>query len=345
MNRFISFCVLISLFSVRSIMADDADAVPASATTQPDFTLVDKLADGLKVRKHAANFTALVDLTKPKIVFGGRDMIWVMHDPAGKPIFAMNRAYDMQIGKEQPGCYLFDSNDSYYTDPPDDTVLVYTRFVDTHPIVVARDLDRGVVYQARWDSAPQSGSGAFTDTRNIFLLCDGSHHWHFLAEGPIGTRGRCGYDERFDDSVSADAQWPSDPNQPAQLSFTLSTTDSWGYDGDAYHEFMTVRRKMTPGQVDNPDFVDPADTADNSLRPFKRQGPYYVIAAKSESLDSFVRRFFHNEIKENNNQPKTAALLQSTETSLRASNPWLSTSIVKGETIILPEKMYRSSDE
>jgi hypothetical protein len=345
MNRLISFCVLVFFFSVRSAIADDADAVPASATTQPDFTLVDKLADGLKVRKHAANFTALADLTKPKLIFGGRDMVWVMHDPAGKPIFAMNRAYDLQIGKDQPACYLLDSNDNYFVDPPDGPTLIYTRFVDAHPIIVARDPVHGVVYQAHWDSAPESGSGAYTDTRNIFLLCDGNHRWHFLTEGPIGTGGRCGYDEHFDDAVSADVQWTSDPTQPVQLFFTLSTTDSWGFDGDMYHNFMTVRRKVIPGQSDIQGVADAEDPGDFAPGPFKRQGPYYVIAGKSESLDSFVRRFFHIQIKENANDAKTVALIQSTEAALRTTNPWLATDIVKGETIILPEKMYRSNNE
>jgi len=316
----------------------------ASATTQPDLTILDKLNDRLKIRQAAGNFTALADMTRPKFIWGGRNMLWIMHDGAGKPMFAMNRAYALQIGRQQPACYLLESHD-YYWDDPDGPTLIYTRFVDEHPLVVARDPSRGVIYQARWDSAPQSGSGAITQTRNIFLLCDGEHRWHLLGEGPIGSGGQCGGDEQINDAVEADSRWTGNPAHPVELSFTMLTTDLWDYDGENFHESMTVRRRMAPGPVDSSGYAKPEMAVDMSPGPFKRGGPYYLIASKGELLDSFVRRLCHQDLSGVQSEAKKRTIVESTEASLRKTNPGLSTEIAKGEKIILPEKTYGSSDD
>jgi hypothetical protein len=267
-----------------------------------------------------------------------------MHDAAGKPMFAMNRAYDLQIGKQRRGCYLLESHD-YCWDDPDVPMLIYTRYEDAHPLVVERDLSRSVIYQARWDSAPQSGSGGITQTRNIFLLCDGEHRWHLLGEGPIGSGGQCGGDEQINDAAEADAQWAGNPAHPVELSFTMLTTDLWDYDCEKFNESMTVRRKMVPGPVDPSGYSNPEVAADLSPGPFKRQGPYYMIASKNESLDSFVRRFCHIDLSGAQREAQKRAFVESAEASLRKSNPRLSSEIATGQTIILPQKMYGSSDD
>ncbi len=315
----------------------------ASATTQPDLTVLDKLDDRLKIGQTAGNFTALADLTRPKFIWGGRDMLWIMHDGAGKPMFAMNRAYDLKIGTQQPAWFLLESHD-YWWDDPDGPMLIYTRFVDAHPLVVVRDPTRGVIYQARWDSAPQSGSGAITQTRNIFLLCDGEHRWHLLGEGPIGSRGQCGGDEQINDAVEADARWAGNPAHPVELSFTMLTTDLWDYDGENFHESMTVRRRMALGPVDSSGYSNPEAVADTSPGPFKRQGAYYVIASKRESLDSFVRRFCRLDLLGMKDESQKRTFVESTEAAIRKTNPGLSAAIASGQAIVLPEKMYRFGD-
>src|SRR5580700_6125450 len=110
MNRIISLVVLF-----LSLGGTPMFAAAASVTTQPD--LLDKLNDGLKIRRAAENFTALADLTHPKFIWGRRDLLWIMYDADGKPMFAMNRAYNLQIGKQQAACYLLESHDYCWDDP------------------------------------------------------------------------------------------------------------------------------------------------------------------------------------------------------------------------------------
>lgn len=161
MNRFTSLAVLFVLLRVAPIFA--GEAVPASATTQPDMTVLEKLDDTLQVRRQANSFSALVDLTRPNLVWGGRDMLWITRDDFGKPGFAMNRAYPLQVGRDRPAWYLMESHD-FWLDTGDSPWIPYTYFFDHDPVVVARDRARGVIYQARWTSAPESGSGACTST-------------------------------------------------------------------------------------------------------------------------------------------------------------------------------------
>jgi hypothetical protein len=145
--------------------------------------------------------------------------------------------------------------------------------------------------------------------------------------------------------VEAGVQWTGNPVHPVELSFTMLTTDLWDYDCEKFNESMTVRRRMAPGPLGSWGYSNPEVGADISPGPFKRQGPYYVIADKSETLDSFVQRFRHQDLVGNQTEAKKRAFVESTEASLRTTNPWLSTEIIKGETIIIPEKMYGSSDD
>ena len=79
--------------------------------------------------------------------------------------------------------------------------------------------------------------------------------------------------------------------------------------------------------------------------PFKREGPYYLIASKSESLDSFVRRFCHLDLSGVHSEAQKRIYVESAEASLQKTNPWLSTEVAEGQTIVLPEKMYRYGDD
>ncbi len=298
--------------------------LPATADIPIGVTQVDKL-DCLAIRQHAATVDALVQITQPKFVSNGTDLLWITHDSAGKVGFAMNRAYHLQIGPEQPAWYLLESHDNWL-DPPDRPWIPYTRCVDPNPKIVARDPVRGVVYQTCWNSAPLSGSGADTTTRNIFLLCDGSHHWHLLGEGPIADSGADGISEYRSQSVEADVTWTDDSSSPVKLNFVLLSKDDWGMDDDnPNHPTLTIRQRMVPGPVDTAGVAEGIDPADIGPGPFKQQGPQYVILTNDEPRTAFTLDLLHYccILPNQMGQAKNAQILRSAENALKQTNPSL----------------------
>ncbi len=248
----------LSILLLLPTMAALADDVPRPAITQPSVTAVDKLDNGLKIRQQAESFDALARLTNPKFVWRDRDMLWITHDESGKVEFTMNRAYDLQIARATPACFLLDAHN--YWDKTEGPAFLYTRFVDPQPMIIARDPVRGVVYQVHWNSSPAEGSGSITQTRNIFLLCDGKHRWHLLGEGPVGSSGCSGASEYIADSVEADVTWKNDPSSPVKLTFTLLTKDDWGLEGGELdtpdHPSLTICRTMVPAIADSGGLAD-----------------------------------------------------------------------------------------
>jgi hypothetical protein len=340
MFRYCSFVLSISLLAVgpATRAGDVANGVGTQLSAADDVRVIDKLDDGLKISQQAKTFDAMVGLVKPRLFWRNHDVLWTVRNEANQLSFVMNRAYNLRIGHNEPACYLLESHDYRYE--PDGSGLIYTRSVDDHPLVVAHDPVRGVIYQARWESVPASGSGSMTETRNIFFLCDGEHRWHFIDEGPVGETGQLGVDERYSDAVEVDAKWTADPAHPVKLSYTLVTTDSWEHLGEN-HQSVSVRRRMVPGLEHSPGFYDGFDAADYSPGQFKREGPNYVVASTGESLDAFVQRLFHSEMDWKKTKNEKDKFIEAAAASLRQTNPSLTTDIVKGEIIILPEKMWQ----
>jgi hypothetical protein len=326
-----------------------ADDVPNPAITQSSPTAVDKLDDGLKTLQQAESFDALARLTKPKFVWRDRDMLWIIHDESGKVGFAMNRAYDLQVAHATPASFLLDGHN--YLDKTEGPAFPYTRFVDPQPVIIARDPVRGVVYQVHWNSSPAEGSGHITQTRNIFLLCDGRHRWHLLGEGPVGSSACSGASEYIADSVQANVMWENDPSSPVKLAFTLLTRDDWGLEGGGLdtldHPSLTICRTMVPAVADSrglPNDILPEDIAPGA---FQRQGPCYVIESKTEPLRDFLRRLAHRcsdvpiVADGNGRNIKTS---QAASKALIALNPFLTAEVPAGAKIVLPEWFHAGED-
>lgn len=287
------------LTSVVCLLALTSEAVFSEPSPQfpPNAVLqLSALDHALTIRQKAARYDELVRSTRPQFTWRAHDMLWITHDAKGRVGFLMNRAYDIQFPAAAPGCYLL-SADGYAWPDRQEQSFVFTQAADTKPIIVARDPHRGVVYQARWRSSPVMGSGSITDTRNVFLLCDGEHHWHLLGEGPVTRSGCLGASEYYHDSIEAGVHWTSDPSHSVNFTFTYLVTSEWETDqhglDDPHHPSLTIRWDMAPfagPHRGSPDDIDPGDCSPGL---FKSKGKAYVIASKSEPLSAFSDRLAH----------------------------------------------------
>jgi hypothetical protein len=310
------------IFSVL-IGAFFANAKTGAADTTA--AAIQKLDSTLSISDRAQSLDLLVQQTNPKFVWKTRDMLWIAHDERGKVGFVMNRAYDLQIGGGNPVCCLLQAHD-YYVDTgvnDDNPVFPFTEGSDPKPIIVARDPARGVIYQARWISSPYAGSGSFKETRNLFLLCDGQHRWHFLEEGPISSSCCMGADEYLSSRVEATITWTDNPLSPVKLRFVLADRDVWnlhGADPDAPGlPSITIRHRMVAA---------PAKDEDDAPGAFTSQGLPFVVAERSEALDDLLRRVDRYK--------------QDTVRQLRVEvgelNPSLGRDVYTGEKILLPSR-------
>jgi hypothetical protein len=316
------FISLVTLVSFARVAGDDISAASAAG---PRVAAIDKLDSTLSISDRAQSLDLLVRQTKPKFVWRTRDMLWIAHDERGKVGFVMNRAYDLQIGSGNPVCCLLVAHD-YYVDAgvnDDNPVFPFTRGSDPKPIIVARDPARGVIYQARWASAPYAGSGSVTETRNLFFLCDGQHRWHFLEEGPISSSDCMGADDYLSSRVEATITWTDNALTPVKLRFVLADRDVWnlhGADPDAPGlPSITIRHRMVAA---------PAKDDDDAADAFTSQGLPFVVAERSEALDDLLRRVDRYK--------------QDTVRQLRVEvgelNPSLGPEVYAGEEILLPSR-------
>ena len=321
----------------------------AACTPQADIQTTDKLPNSLANLQQAKDFDSLVQLTKPKFTWGARDMLWVVHDITGRVGFTMNRAYHLRIGHSPQACCLLNAK-GYYLDLNEQAIYCsYTAFNDLHSIIVARDPRRGVVYQVRWKSAPEEGSGAMTVTRNIFLLCDGEHRWHFLGEGPAGSSACCGVDRYSADRVEARATWTDNTSTPLRFQLTFLTEYDWdigGRDlGTPGIPSLTVHRTMVPlsksasGLSPNP----PPERSD-APDPFTNEGPDCIVAPRTESLHAFVDELAQSNCCASLLQGKVSdqeQAYQAAEVQLKHANPSLGSKVSAGSTIFLPPPIGR----
>jgi hypothetical protein len=334
---FVPAILSVLTFAASSVVRADAASHPREAEK------LAKLDDTLKVRCRAESFDSLVRLTRPRLTWRGHDMLWVTQDAAGRVGFVMDRAYD--LGQPGPVFCLLEA-DGYCWPDAQQGAFRYTRATDTAPIIVARDPKHGVVYHARWQSAPQTGSGRMIDTRHVFLLCDELHRWHLLGDGPITSEGANGADEVDEQTIETMATWTAVPEHPVDLAFTLLATKQWGLSGDGqnnpHHPSLTIRWDMVPGKSDTGGLADGIDAEDAPPGPFAAKQPPYIVASQSESLDGLARRIAHcsTGFPVNGDDHAKRRYMDQLEVSLRQLNPALGRRITAGERIVLSEQMH-----
>jgi hypothetical protein len=304
------------------------------------------LPGGLIIRRQAKDFDTMVRQTKPDFVWNGTDMLWITQDASGKLGFTMDHAYTVQLtGRRDKTCCLFDC-DGYAlgNEGCDGPAYPFTHESDAKPVKAAHDLKWGTVYQARWRDVGDMGSGCNRDTRNIFLLCDNAQHWRFLGDGPIANSHQDGASDSTVDTVRADVRWTGDAANPAELSFTLLSAHAWEPDLRTTIS-LTVRRKMvlTPGHS-----LLNAYERDS----YRQEGPYYVIAAKSEPLPSFAAKVTHCwgldlgvwglTYGDAKLTAGTTLINKEIENSLLRIDPSLAGGIKAGAKIVMPDKLNKS---
>ena len=278
------------------------------------------LDDGVVVAARAATVDELVRSTRPKLVWGDRNLLWVTHDPMTNRVgFRMNRAVPVTIGGVDQWGLLVGSG--CWDEQAEDTR--YAQADDPRPIVVARSPTGGVVYQARWSSGVQGGSGRITDERNIVLLCDARHRWQFLAEGPrVTSHEQCGARQSFSARVEVRAAWTGDPARPVRLAYTVCET----YDvvTDEPQASRTTRWEAVPARRPT--------ASDDPPGAFVRSGQRYTVADRAESVDAWAARWSRRDA-----DPPPAAAVRRLIADVRHANPTLGPALSVGQRVNLPE--------
>ena len=233
---------------------------------------------------------------------------------------------------------------------------MYTRAVDDHPTIVARNPKHGVLYQVRWDAAPLDGSGNWIETRNLYLLRDANQKWHLIAEGPVVDRGALGASEYESESVKTSVTWTADAKHPVDLTFTLMKKDKWTTSTDASDSettsSMIICRHLitkTAAEIESAQGLpDGRSEGDISPGAFKRQGSYFVLAEKAESLDRFMVQLSHccdRPFQKHDGLVKSKEINEWALRAIQKANPSLGSFVASGTTIVLPEGFYYSEDE
>ncbi|MGA2233219.1 MAG: hypothetical protein ABSH22_20140 [Tepidisphaeraceae bacterium] len=293
------------------------------------------LPGGLIIRRQAEDFDAMVRQTKPDFVWNGADMLWITHDASGKPGFTMDHAYMVELtGQSKKTCCLF-SCDGYALAGGDGPEYPFTFESAAQSEKIAQDSKWGAVYQARWPSVGDMGSGCDRDTRNIFLLCDAKNQWHLLGDGPFANSHQNGSGDSTVETVKADVRWTGGAAHPAELSFTLLIARNWDWDPQTSFS-MIIDCKLTTKPENKP--FDEGDRGS-----FMVQGHHYVIADKSESLAAFAQKIArcaeldYRGIVADQRQKE---IYRAVEMALIQIDPSLAGGVTAGAKIILPDKLF-----
>ena len=291
----------------------------------PDGLAYNPITEYIAVLERAATFESLVERTTPRFTWdapqeplGAHDLLWVLHNRAGKPIFAMNRAYRLRLAKDRPAeSFLLGADAGAWSDWID-----YAREVDEKPAVIARDPQRGVVYQAVWHSLPNTGTGHIEIERQVFLLCDGRHRWHLIGEGPCSKRGRNGL-RAYGSIVDSQARWTDDPAAPVEVRCTERMTDYCIVEGN----------NASPV----PDLETRHDATLKGTLPATLQwdDARYVVVEKPESLESLALRVagWNTLYLEESDAESRRSRVRAVADLLRESNPGLPALIPAGTTV------------
>src|SRR6185437_13761034 len=143
------------------------------------------LEKSVHVRCRAGSVQLMISRTKPVIVWGDTNMIWIDRDKSGRTLFAVNRAYQLDTADKRGSWALFEADADYAADG----FVDYTRQV-TPGTVLSTDRRQGSVYLVEWTSRHSTGAGPIDSARHIFLLKTREGEWKFIGEGLGSTDAR-----------------------------------------------------------------------------------------------------------------------------------------------------------
>jgi len=200
--------------------------LPACCAAGPSVGGIE-LGNQIHSRAHARTLDALVDRTRPTFAWGDGDMLWVMSDVHGKPLFALNHAYQLD-DPSRPGAWvLFDASASYVPNG----LVEYTRQV-TPGRVLAHDRQHGTVYLVSWNSRERTGTGIVGASRQILLWRDRAGDWKFVGEAPAILRGQSG-PRTFTTSITYRVQWTAHASSSLEIHATRSENTDYSSGNEA----------------------------------------------------------------------------------------------------------------
>lgn len=254
-----------------------------------------ELGDQLHCRVRCTTLAALVGRAKPTFAWSASDMLWVMHDGHGRPLFAVNHAYQLD-GSSRPGPWvLFDADPSYVPNG----LVEYTREL-TPGQLLAKDRRGDKVYLITWDSREKTGTGLVGCTRQILLLCDREGVWRFIGEAPPVISGQSG-PRKFATAMEYRVRWTGGKAAPIEIQATRTETTE--YEGEAGRESLrTCRNYVLRGKLPGT---------------FTREGDDYILAAGNEGINELAERvatcktFYPQERDPHRRQKMMRAVLES----------------------------------
>ena len=231
--------LLIPFAILSSALLVFAAAKPPFPEVEGRTTQMDALDPQLKIRHQASTLNALIADTKPTFIVSPLDLVWLTHDADGKPNFILNQVYYLKTDRGHAIC-LLEADHEYIAEAD----IEYFRTLDNKPLVLARHPKWGVVYEAEWPSAVISGTGAMQSFRHLFFLCDGTHHWHFVGEGPEGNFHKSSASEYTTTGIEAKVRWTDDPDQPVTITCTQVKLNVIGDDSHEVRRVATLSGKL-----------------------------------------------------------------------------------------------------
>lgn len=265
------------------------------------------------------------ELGKPRGVFNDHNAFWTSRDSAGGLVFTFDRVAG-KVGLPEEG-----SGAAY----------VYGRFTDGEPNVLLRDGERGVVYQARWESKMNEGTGRWVGTRDLYFLCDGQNRWYFLAEGPGFDTGRGGAAESVTGRVEARAEWGAEKGEPVKLVLTRvvkNFVDSDKTDATVPRA-LEIRMDVVPVWPGRELKAEEAFVSEEGIR-LRRVGEDYVLIQRPEPFSAVVSRVAYwkagvrgdDAVRDGDKTAKVESLLM-------AANPKAPARLPAGFKLVVPKNV------
>lgn len=293
-------------------------AETAAGPTAPAEQTVGGIALGrdVHVRRRANSLTDLVARSKPTLVCSPVDFLWIEADGHGKPLFALNHAYQTDAPDPRGRWALLEADPGYVADG----FVDFTRHV-TAGTLLARDRYAGTLYLLEWPARHTTGDGPIDATRHLLVLRTPAGIWRFVAEGIGATDARSDV-KRTTTDARYDVEWTRDPAAPLIVRATRATRIL--FESETAKAAIESRR----------DFV----VRGTFPARFVPAGEDYFVARAADTPDHIARQlatcatFYPHE-----RDPRLAArMLQTVSDALRSLNPRLAPSLRAGSRVLLP---------